>query len=422
MHYLDEELKRAGNHPNFAPLLTELVKSNPALAAGLARHILQAKIATPLVREMPLLLWENSALTESERLDLLAAAARSPHPGAAASVVAFIRWRSRQANYAPSNNEAQLLLELAKQPDPAIAATLLDFCGHADGPALMLACQVLETMPVSLLPPSVAGGVWEVLVPYRKRAMPLPEPVVARLFQELVAILRLELHQHWQQFHELAETRPWDTYTLLRNRILQAAKPETPKNYVPLPEGYDFTIRLPGLTAHPDFSGICNELWARVLNRSDPCWHQWRELWQAVVLTDNDQWLPRMLREAEAAKTAEELSTIVLLPRFDGSLMVFRFPDLTRTLLKKAQELGGAELLESIHDSLGFGCGPMVREYAGGVLEKDCDYVEAEAVKAAEAHASDPILGPFYRWIVQREQEDRLRHKARSDAEMAALD
>jgi hypothetical protein len=48
--------------------------------------------------------------------------------------------------------------------------------------------------------------------------------------------------------------------------------------------------------------------------------------------------------------------------------------------------------------------------------------VEAEAAKAAEIYAADEVLGPFYRWIVGIEQQNRLLHKLQSEAQMAALD
>lgn len=68
------------------------------------------------------------------------------------------------------------------------------------------------------------------------------------------------------------------------------------------------------------------------------------------------------------------------------------------------------------------GCGPQTLAYSNGILDKELDYVEAGAAKAAEAQASDELLGPFYRWIVEVEQKERLMHKMQADAEIASLD
>ena len=84
--------------------------------------------------------------------------------------------------------------------------------------------------------------------------------------------------------------------------------------------------------------------------------------------------------------------------------------------------MGGQELYKNIRASLYTGCGPQTRSFVNGTLDKELDYVEAEAAKAAEAHAADELLGPFYRWIVEIEQKNRLMYKMRNEAEMAALD
>jgi hypothetical protein len=124
----------------------------------------------------------------------------------------------------------------------------------------------------------------------------------------------------------------------------------------------------------------------------------------------------------EAAKSAEDVSTLVMLIRFHGSLLIFRLPELTRAFLAKAGALGGEEFVASVQASLMVGAGPSIRGFTDGVLDQEYDYVEAEAVKAAEANASDPILGPFYRSIVEWEQRNRLWHKSRSEAAMAAME
>ena len=76
------------------------------------------------------------------------------------------------------------------------------------------------------------------------------------------------------------------------------------------------------------------------------------------------------------------------------------------------------KMCEELHS----GCGPQTRSYTNGIPDQVTDYVEAEAGKAAEAHAQDELLGPFYRWIVEVEQKERVLHKLRSDAEMGSLD
>ena len=75
-----------------------------------------------------------------------------------------------------------------------------------------------------------------------------------------------------------------------------------------------------------------------------------------------------------------------------------------------------------IRSNLYPGCGPQTRSYTNGTLDKGLDYIEAEAAKAAEIYAGDELLGPFYRWIVEIEQKNRLMNKMVADSQMAALD
>jgi hypothetical protein len=158
------------------------------------------------------------------------------------------------------------------------------------------------------------------------------------------------------------------------------------------------------------------------LKADDPQHFYWMRLVQAAVLDDESFWLERMHHEIETAASEEMLFLLAGLLGFDGSLMIFRFPDLTRAFLNRAKRLGGQELYEKMRVSLYTGCGPQTRSFSNGILDKELDYVEAEAAKAAETHATDELLGPFYRWIFEIEQRNRLMNRMRSESEMAAFD
>jgi len=129
-----------------------------------------------------------------------------------------------------------------------------------------------------------------------------------------------------------------------------------------------------------------------------------------------------MLSAINGAASEDALVWLAQLLKLEGSLIIFHFPEITRMFLRRALTLGGTQLRHRIRVELYSGCGPQTRLYSNGILEKELDYVEAAAMKAAEAHATDELLGPFYRWIVQVEQKERLMHKMQSDAAMASLD
>lgn len=419
---LDAHLRCAGYHPSFGPLLGELVVAHSALGAALASRLLDSGVESALVLEVPALAYAIPGLTEAERFALLARTAHCPVRGAADAVAGFLAWRAYRPDDVPTADEAGLLIELATKPDAGVAVRLLDFCKEAGEASLPLVYRILGSLPLAVLPASVVGGVWEVLVPYRKRRTALPTELVTHLFEQLVGVPKLDVHQHAEQFHELTVAMPRAIYTLLRARVLQAVSSQAPNDYAPLPDGYDFAIQLPGLATEPDYAAVCDELWQRVLNGREPQRFAWRALWQAVVMNEAEHWLPRLLREVEGAQSAEHLKALVDLIGFGGSLVVFRFADLTRAYLIKAEALGGVELAAEVRAKLVSATGPSVRAYTDGRLDREYDYVEAEAAKAAERHASDPLLGPFYRWIVRWEQSHRLWEKARVDAQVAAWD
>jgi len=102
---------------------------------------------------------------------------------------------------------------------------------------------------------------------------------------------------------------------------------------------------------------------------------------------------------------------------FHGSLMVFRLPNLTRRLLVRARELSG---YEDVRELLYWATCPQTTSWSNGTLAKEDDYVETEAIKAAETHANDPELLSFFGWIAERVQAEK--RKARADHELRMRD
>ena len=108
--------------------------------------------------------------------------------------------------------------------------------------------------------------------------------------------------------------------------------------------------------------------------------------------------------------------------KFDGSLIIFRYPEVTRAFLTRAEAIGNEEERRDVRVSLYSSCGPGSRSFSNGVLNKEDDYVESEAVKATEIHANDLVLGPFYRWIAEVEQRERAMLRMHYEADMVSLE
>ena len=201
-----------------------------------------------------------------------------------------------------------------------------------------------------------------------------------------------------------------------------AASGNAAEDYSPIPIGYHRGIDFAALAKEPDYRAICDDLWSRVFDPSGPEAYAWVRLFQAVVFEDPSLWPPRMLDAVSGAESEDELLWLAELLKFEGSLIIFRFPEITRSFLRRAVSLGGNELCHKMRIELYSGCGPQLRSYSNGMLDNELDYIEAAAAKAAEAHPTDELLGPFYRWIVEVEQKERLLHKMQTEAAMASLD
>ena len=99
--------------------------------------------------------------------------------------------------------------------------------------------------------------------------------------------------------------------------------------------------------------------------------------------------------------------------------MVLRQPNLTRRFLTRARELGG---FDEIRFALYCATGPQGTGWTNGEMNKDDDYVEAEALKAAEQHAHDLELHPFFRWMAECEQSQKSRERTEHELRMRELE
>jgi len=182
-----------------------------------------------------------------------------------------------------------------------------------------------------------------------------------------------------------------------------------------VPQGYHNPFDLPRLKDDPEFSKICEGLWQKV--ESENVRYEWRSVFQAIVLNERSAWVPRILQAIVNADSIGHLSWLARLIEFDGSLIIFTEPEVTRTFLLRATELGGEEGFKEIRSALYASAGPKTRGYTGGELDKQDDYVESQASKAAAFHQSDTVLGTFYNWIKKAEQETKAWHRTRMAAE-----
>ncbi|MGO8764934.1 MAG: hypothetical protein ACLQSR_07335 [Limisphaerales bacterium] len=415
-----DDLVLAGNRPTPATLFLGLAEAAHDLALYLALKIITLGTETNLSQMWPALFEKNSAANEEKQIEFFQIAIKTSIPGVQSAVIRALAWKARQ-NQPLCEVLIKLLMDIAKEATEQEAMNLLDLVEWCSDANMVVAVHILQNLPVKRHAPRMILKVLEALVPYQERKSLLPPEVIHSVVMQLVDVSDLQLHEA-PQWNSLIKQYPRLIFNLLTARLDHAAKKDTPADYLPVPFGFEGRLNLPGLAKEPDFPEICQRLWKRILKLNDPQHLFWIPLFQGVVIGDAAFWLDRMGHEIATATSEEMLLLLAALLKFEGSLIIFRFPDLTRAFLARAKSLGGQVLYEKVRTSLYTGCGPQTRSYSSGVLDKDLDYVEAEAVKAAENHAKDEVLGPFYRWIVEIEQTNRLVHKSHAETAMAAWD
>ena len=247
--------------------------------------------------------------------------------------------------------------------------------------------------------------------------------VVTQVFDGLIEIPEIDVDPHGGGYERVRKLYPRAIYDFVLKRAARYEAIGPTAKYQVLPRDILARFELPGLENEPDFPAICAHLWEQTmatLTHFMGC--VWRELFQGVVLNHTELWRPKFEEAVRLSSTYDNLRNLVEVLHFDGSLIFFRIPGLTKLILRHAEDLSGTDGYKRMRLSLWALSGPGGRSYSNGELDQDSDYVEAEAIKAASTHAADDILGPFYRWIVEGERHDRERSRKLYQASLASID
>ncbi len=400
------------------PLLGAIGRAEPQRAVELARKILEGPPKSVLLREWTALI-ESGQLPTATKFDLFEKAVEAKVEGARVAVIRQLGGEA-QANTLLDSRCQKLLFEIAAEPDHTEAIYLYQLITYSSETNLPWAFKLFEKLAERPLAPSSLGSCLSALMPFQPRQTAPPADLVVRVFSQLVSIPDLGFFEHGHVWQHLTKQYPLETYKLIRARIEYSAT-DHERDYTAVPHAYHGRFCLPELAKVTAIHAIVKDLWQKVLTPETEVRWRWVSLFQAVVFEDEAFWRPELLRQVQGAATKDELLNLAELIHFEGSLIVFSDPEITELFLTKASEIGGQELFEKMRANLYIGAGPSSRGYTNGVLDEELDYVEAAAVKAAESHAEHPILGPFYRWIVEVEQKDRMSHQMQAANDMANL-
>ena len=419
---LYDESLQAGHSPNTGELMSALAKTDPDRAVALADTMLATTCIARIASIWQQLLYGLPPNYSHEAVRLISLAAEHPRTELRRGVVDYFRFRDR-GEMTLSSQEQALLERMAAKAEPEELISFVVLVQWVGPDCAEWGFELLGRLPLAGLPARAHGEVLAALNPYRARDAIPPCNVVVRVLDSLIETPEIDVGHYGGGYDRVRKLYPRAIYDFVLKRAARHESLGPTAKYQTLPRDILARFDLPRLENEPDFQAICAHLWERTIATSSHfIGYVWRELFQGVVLDHSEFWLAKLEAAVRLSTTYEELRSLIEILHFDGSLIVFRFPGLTKLILRHADELSGADGYKRMRASLWALSGPGGRSYSNGELDQDSDYVEAEAIKAASAHAADDILGPFYRWIAEGERHDRERSRKMHQASMASLD
>lgn len=234
----------------------------------------------------------------------------------------------------------------------------------------------------------------------------LNTPLLKRLFRRLRRRRDLGSNPFPAFLNAAAELQSRMVFKFLKKRVerFESMGPRAEdSSFRPLFYTLERRIFLPHLSEEPDFPEIAADLLNHMRKPDGPAAVYWELLFQAVILPHE---VGCKLLQTWIQDTDEfpDLRRIVGLIHYQGSTMIFRYPDLIRALLEKIGKLPRKDrkLLEArLHRSAD------ARSYSNGEMDAEHGYFLAEAEKAVAKHANDPVLRPFYEAVIAEEKRDR---------------
>ena len=415
-----DESWAAGHHPNTGELFAAVTEIDPQRAIAFSAALLDPGCGARVAVIWHQVLYSLPASQAEEAERLLAIASEHPRTDIRRGVVDYFRFRDRNA-MALSPAERALLERLAAKAGSDEIMSLVRLVQWVGPSCAEWGYELLGKLRLADLPDELNGEVLAALNPYHPRQVDPPLATVRHVLNALVKVPKIKVDHHGGGYGRILKLYPRAIYDFVLQRATRYEKSGGLPRYQVVPRDILVRFELQGLSADADFDKICGFLWEKMMGKApEHMRYIWRELFQGIVLDRVDFWLPKLTAAVNSATSLKQLREVMAVIHFDGSLIVFFFPDLTKAILQRAEDIEGVEGYERMRRTLYAVSGPLSRSGTNGELDKDDDYVEAEAIKAATTHAADSVLGPFYRWIIQVEQHARDQSRRLYQANMAS--
>jgi hypothetical protein len=414
---LSADLLDSGYSPRFYHLFPAISRVNPSYGADLARFLLQETERNLVAASWFELLLGLSTQTLIE--ELLGLGKSSSHAWLRKGVIMYLSFKTPL-----SALEKHLINELAPEAENEVIYQIIQLIQRLKDEDAPWGYQLLEKMKLDKVSSEQQHELLQDLYPYRPRSVKPSPSTVEHVLNSLISVKKIDVDHSLKEFNEISKDYPGILYNFIIKRLEYAEnQDEDDFSYSPLLSANCGCIDFSTLKKTDLYPAICEFLWNKLhFNSIESTHFSWIEFFQMVAIDNYEFWLPRLITKIKQATQLDELKSLVDLISFDGSLIIFKFPEVAEAFLEKAENLEGNNGVKRMQWALYNASGPKGRSFTNGIMDTASDYLEAEALKAIDHYAENPILGPFYRWITQVERDERERSKSAYELSMKAYD
>lgn len=401
-----------GLSPRLGALLHEVTRTNAPLALG----ILDCIHRTPdskLAYEASALIGHLTQDNENEIHSAIQLGLNSGNPVIVCSFLNSIQFRQDLR----TGNVLKAVLHLARNADGSVLQALFQHLYYQSPHSWV------EKLTEAILSQKLADQQAEAYQDRVYRWMQyeggeITETTASWLIDRLSRSSKLDLKHDLSGFlHEMARKYPRKIFEMIAHRIERHEMAELPERllFEPIPYAPGLTLR--GIENEPDFESIARHLLHRIREATTDTQWMWSRLFTMTVSQTSSMLEALLMEWLPEVKDVDEMYDFTELIRFEGSLVIFSYPELTKAILTKARSFGPESYNRVVWMIIG-SAGPQMRAYSNGELDPEYRYLRQEAEKAVQIHQSDPVLGPFFQKVLENEINDAQRNRLERESEL----
>ena len=398
-----------GFAPHHGGLFESLVKIDECYARRMCQYFLTQTDPRCTVQDWFYLLVSLSKMNSEPVNDILEIALNSEVEINQIGMIRYFSLRDRD-EFQLTSQDRLVIESILKNANSATIANYISLVGWLGDENARWGMRMLTQLSSKGILAENFNQILEAFFPDEKQHTSPDQDVIKKLLSSAIDIDELSIYKSKDRWSQLTNEFPFDVYCFFVDRIKYKQSHPEKKNYRAIPVTDWDAINFENLSKIRNFGEILQILWEKS-SRSEISegLYDWCELFHKIVIPKPDFWKPKLLQKISDAVTMDDLYRLRGLISFDGSLVVFRMVDVTRSFLEKSRSVGREEGLKEMISWLYVGAGPQIRSYSSGNLSSDSDYVESEARKSFMEHKNDELLENFFLSIIDFERSERER-------------